>query len=273
MQQNWRRLTTELLSYVALRGKSDLQFSDFLHDQHVEFEDVYRSNGGRSGWSQLKRDAGLLATTEGPEEDYFGRRFSDLLHIDDPEQLKLLRRFSESPVTYTTWRQDEKLRLQMLAYQIDGQREKVGSAEEFVSRLNMNPDIRAELGALGCILASRTDLLAVPVPGLEDTPLKLYAHYGIREILTAVGFYSAENRKMFREGVLALKARSTELLFVTLDKSDVAHSSVAYRDYAVSPDLFSPSGSLFRIRLGLILPLDVDIWIPPHQRVDIFNSS
>jgi hypothetical protein len=38
--------------------------------------------------------------------------------------------------------------------------------------------------------------------------------------------------------VLALPARKTELLFVTLDKSSGFHDRIAYRDYAMSPERF-----------------------------------
>ena len=38
--------------------------------------------------------------------------------------------------------------------------------------------------------------------------------------------------------MLALQARRTELLFVTLDKSAGFHDRIAYQDYAVSPERF-----------------------------------
>lgn len=49
--QNWRRLKTELQTYAALRGRSSVQLTDFLHDQALELEDIYRSSTGqgRSG--------------------------------------------------------------------------------------------------------------------------------------------------------------------------------------------------------------------------------
>jgi hypothetical protein len=58
--QNWRRLKTELQTYAALRGRASVRLADFLHDQALELEDVYRASTGqgRSGWTALKRDAG-----------------------------------------------------------------------------------------------------------------------------------------------------------------------------------------------------------------------
>jgi len=90
--QNWRHLKTELQTYAALRGRSAVQLADFLHDQALQLEDIYRfgTGQGRSGWTALKRDAGLIVAEPGPEEDYFSRRFGDLLHMDDPRRLDVM---------------------------------------------------------------------------------------------------------------------------------------------------------------------------------------
>lgn len=90
--QNWRRLRTELQGYTSLRGRTGVRLADFLHDQALELDDVYRSKSsqGRSGWTALKRDAGLIATEPGPEEEYLSRRFADLLHVDDPRRLDVM---------------------------------------------------------------------------------------------------------------------------------------------------------------------------------------
>jgi len=87
--QNWRRLKTELQTYAALKGRTGVRLADFLHDQALELDDVYRTGTGqgRSGWTALKRDAGLIVAEPGPEEDYFSRLFGDLLHVDEPRRL------------------------------------------------------------------------------------------------------------------------------------------------------------------------------------------
>jgi len=66
----------------------------------------------------------------------------------------------------------------------------------------------------------------------------LHGAYGIREILTALGWLTPERRTPFQAGVLALHDRKTELLFVTLDKREGFHERIAYRDYAISPERF-----------------------------------
>jgi len=231
--QNWRRLKTELQAYVALKGKTSVTLADFLHDQSLELEDVYRKSTGqgRSGWTALKRDAGLIVSEAGPEEDYFSRRFSDLLHTDDPRRIDTL-------AAVGTGREISSLDVQMLAYQIDGRYEQAAGPDAFLNRLNIHLPIKSELAELADLLQARSTLAAHPLPGLEDTPLCLHASYGAREILTAVGWLTSTRRAPFQSGVLPLAGRKTELLFVTLDKSEGYHDGIAYQDYAVSTERF-----------------------------------
>lgn len=236
----WRRLRTELQAYAALKGRAEVQLAHFLHDQSVELEDIYRSStgSGRSGWTQLRRDAGLLVTEPGPEEDYFSRRLADLLHVDDVHRLEVFQALTQGRSEADRIVARHAMTVQMLAYQIDGQHAQTGSPQDFVRRLYAQDELVLELRALSDQLMQRPVVPALAVPGLEDLPLVLHASYGIREILTAVGWLTAERRTPFQAGVLALAARKTELLFVTLDKSAGYHDRIAYHDYAISAERF-----------------------------------
>jgi superfamily II DNA or RNA helicase/HKD family nuclease len=238
--QNWRRLKTELQTYAALKGRTAVRLADFLHDQALELEDVYRTGTGqsRSGWTALKRDAGLIVAEPGPEEDYFSRRFGDLLHVDDPRRLDVMTAAGARQGHPEALDARGALGLQMLAYQIDGRHEQAAGCEAFAERLERHPAIAAELIELSDLLQVRSSLAAIPVPGLEDTPLCLHAAYGAREVLTAVGWLTAARRAPFQAGVLPLNTRKIELLFVTLDKRAGYHDSISYHDYAISAGRF-----------------------------------
>ncbi|MCC6506743.1 MAG: DUF3427 domain-containing protein [Aquimonas sp.] len=238
--QNWRRLKTELQTYAALRGRSSIQLADFLHDQALELEDIYRTGTGqgRSGWTALKRDAGLIVSEPVPEEDYFSRRFGDLLHVDDPRRLDVMTAVGSRQGSSPALNAEDALGVQMLAYQIDGRHEQAAGHEAFLERMEAHPAIAAELVELSALLQARSTLGAHPVPGLDDTPLCLHAGYGAREILTAVGWLTASRRVPFQAGTLSLLSRQTELLFVTLDKSEGYHDRIAYHDYAISAERF-----------------------------------
>ncbi len=238
--QNWRRLRTELQSYAVLRGRASVQLADFLRDQALALEDIYRSGTGtgRSGWTALKRDAGLIVAEPGPEETYLTRRFGDLLHIDDPRRLDMMTAISARRGNEPTLSATDGLMVQLLAYQIDGRHDQAGSHETFLERMSQHPLLARELGELAGALQDRSSLPDSRIPGLEDTPLCLHAAYRIREILTAVGWLTPTRRVPFQAGVLPLAQRKIELLFVTLDKSEGYHGRISYHDYAISTEKF-----------------------------------
>lgn len=265
VQQNWRRLTTELQAYSTLRGRANIRLAEFIHEQAIELSDIYRAQG-HAGWTALKRAAGLLDTPPATEEGYFSRRFSDLLHVNDAERIALMsrvgtgtagRRAAEpeaawrvaepgldgaqgrgEPAGCSSDHQRETLLLQMLAYQLDAGQHQLGTGEDFLQRLDACPLLKQEMAELAGVLQNQTVLPARVIPGFEDVPLCLHAHYGIREILTAVGWLSPKRRSPFQAGVLPLEERRTELLFVTLDKTEGYHQRISYHDYAISTDLF-----------------------------------
>ncbi len=238
INQTWRHLQRELQAYAAIRGRSQVNLGNFLRDQSIEIEDLYR-DGSPSGWTALKRASGLDVTQAADEDEYFGRRFGDLLHCDDPSQLEFLVGVAAAVgANQPNFDAEQQCRLQMLAYQVDGQNSRLGSGMQFLDRLKASPAILSELGELSSLLLARTNLIHRVLPGLEDLPLCLHAAYGVREILTAVGYYTSARRPAFREGVLALPQRRLELLFITLDKSKWVHQSTAYHDYAISKELF-----------------------------------
>jgi superfamily II DNA or RNA helicase/HKD family nuclease len=236
-QQNWYRMTVELHSYVSLIGRNNVTLTNFLHDQALEVSDIYKATG-KSGWTALKRAAGLIASEVGPEEEYFGRRFSSLLHSNDREQIALMSELSmtqESSPEYTT---ADTTRLQMLAYQVDGASGRVGTGREFAQRLKSNSYILDELAQLSQVLAGNELPRHISIPGLDAIPLCLHAYYKLNEILTAVGFLTATRRPFFNTGVLRIVDKRIELMFVTLDKSSGFHETIAYHDYAISHELF-----------------------------------
>ncbi|MCK7495444.1 MAG: hypothetical protein MZW92_33585 [Comamonadaceae bacterium] len=87
-----RGCSTELQAYAALRGRASVRLARLPPRPGAGAR--RRVPGGhrpgRSGWTALKRDAGLLVAEPGPEEDYFSRRLADLLHVDDPKRLDLM---------------------------------------------------------------------------------------------------------------------------------------------------------------------------------------
>jgi superfamily II DNA or RNA helicase/HKD family nuclease len=224
----WRHLAQELRAFASYRGYANVGLQDFLHEQALAAADVFRDSAvGSSGWVALKRRAGLVAAEPGPQELYFSARFRSLLHVDDADRLAAWREMLAGHAVAPMWSQ-------MLAYQVDGARDRLGSGDDFLRRLHAETESVRELVELTDVLSIEARALPA-LPGLGDVPLRLHARYEVREILTAVGWLRADLRRPMRAGVLALSDRKVELLFVTLDKSEATHQRLAYRDYAIDP--------------------------------------
>jgi len=230
---NWRRLQTELTSYRARHGAEEIHLAEFVREQALEFEDIYRKNGA-SGWTRLKRDTQLIAGAPTELETKLNRRFKDVLHIDDPDYLSVMRAIGQGELT-----EDElsHKRALMLAYQICGG-SGVQTQSSFLQDLAATPELMKELVELADALDAATNEQFKPLPELETTGLKLHSAYKIREILTALDYYTETSYSPFQAGVWRSHEAKLEVLFVTLDKQNALHEGVAYDDYAINKELF-----------------------------------
>lgn len=238
-RQTWNRLTRELQGYSALRGSENVTLSNFLNDQALELSDIYRNNAV-SGWTALRRSAGLIQDQEPAEEAYIGRRFSDLIHNNDVGYLEFWRKLSERGSRNWDELSDlDRRRAQMLAYQIYSAINMRMDGREFSVRLEECPNLVEELGELSRLLEIESELTTRPIPEFPiNWPLSLHGRYQSREILSAVGWLNESLRQPHLSGKVSINEEKCELLFVTLDKSEGYHERIAYHDYAISPEIF-----------------------------------
>ena len=113
-------------------------------------------------------------------------------------------------------------------------------ADSALQRIRESVELRREINDLLDILDDRIRTVAQPLDGTADVPLASHATYSLGEIVAAHG-------RIDKRGALALpqaevlwdEATQTDLLFVTLEKSDADFSpTTRYADYPISPTLF-----------------------------------
>ncbi len=100
--------------------------------------------------------------------------------------------------------------------------------------------MRREIGDLLEILADRIRTVSRPLDPTGEVPLASHATYTLGEIVAAHRRTDKRGALVFPQGgVLWNEATQTDLLFVTLEKSDKDYSpSTRYADYPLSPTLF-----------------------------------
>jgi superfamily II DNA or RNA helicase/HKD family nuclease len=224
------------LRELAAEQSGTLSMREYLTATGREAEDIYAAGG----WTTLRRRARLADGDDAETED-LSRRLGWLLHIDDPARLQAQGRAISHPEggqAEASLSPLDRRRIEMLDAQL-WPRGEVRSAEETIRVMTERPDIAAEAGELQEVLNERIAVSTAIYP-VPEWPLCLHHHYSRREIVAAVEFVGqGEKKKSLQGGILTLKDRPCELLFVTLDKTGAGFSpTTRYRDYAISQDLF-----------------------------------
>ena len=109
-----------------------------------------------------------------------------------------------------------------------------------LQRIRESVELRREINDLLEILDDRIRTVAQPLDGSADVPLASHATYSLGEIAAAHGHTDKRGALVLPQtGVLWDEATQTDLLFLTLEKSDADFSpTTRYADYPISPTLF-----------------------------------
>ncbi len=208
----------------------------FVNDGDAELLDIYRRPSADHCFNELRERAGFASpSSKGPFPKALGR----MLHVNDRERFETWRAVltTDESVEHLPLR---RRRLAWMFFGLLAGSRPLGDADEVLSAVRARPEARDELIDLLDILEDRTRTLARPLEDGEANPLASHATYSLVEITAAYGLTDARRiLKRPREGVLRDKTTGTDLLFITLEKSEKDYApSVRYADYPISPHLF-----------------------------------
>jgi superfamily II DNA or RNA helicase/HKD family nuclease len=221
-----------------LRELGDVDLDAWSERTGRRISDLYRVPD--RSWTRLRRDAGLSTAAAYANEDAVLRAVRRLDHIDDPERTTFYRRCLSAPAPPTPDRSSVRQQ-RMLAMLLNGLAvaEQGDDLGEALGRLWVHESVRDELCQLFAALDARSERLERPLDAAGDVAVALHAQYTRAEVLLAYGDGTVGRPSTSREGVRWLPEAGTDLLFVTLRKSERSFSpSTMYRDYALSRGLF-----------------------------------
>ena len=239
LQVNRARMVAELKALAGRLGRRPTLI-EYLAETRYELVDVYKSSIG--GWYALLNDGQFL--TEPPTEDdiFLTKRFQLLLHIDSIRRLRFYRdQLSEGQLGLETLPGLERRMIEMLTFRLlQGEARQPGTGwETGLTRLQQNGSARAEFRELCDALLDLVKLHADERPAMDDCPLFLHRQYQREEVLVALGLPNSVGAFHTQTGRFWIDALHTEVLFVTLDKSERTFSpSTRYEDFALSPTRF-----------------------------------
>jgi superfamily II DNA or RNA helicase/HKD family nuclease len=216
----------------------DTQLRTFLEESGHELDDVYANPSSGHSFTEIRRRAGFVPELAGGAP--FERAAGRLLHVDDDERLSRwidwLARY-QPPAKLPLESRDG--RLQLMLHAALGLRDRpVSERTAALSEMWAMP-VRHEYLELLTVLLDRTRANTRPIAPLGVVPLHSHATYGLFEVVAALGLVNKDLLRATREGVIWAESATTDLLFVTLEKSETKYSATTrYQDYPISPVLF-----------------------------------
>jgi hypothetical protein len=168
-----------------------------------------------------------------------------MIHVNDNERLEVYRRLLDraSPPPLDGpggLAESDRRRLEgLLLTVLNPGKGTFGSLAEAAGALWQHEELRAELVELFEVLTDRVDRLHVPLDIGHPVPLHVHANYNREEILAAFGASTVARPMPLQTGVYWHEETRTDLLFITLQKSERDYSpTTRYLDYAISDELF-----------------------------------
>lgn len=224
-----------------------LTLENFLRlNPNITLADIYKpkiNQGG--GWTRLCIEAGKVEHISDADErieSAFYRALKNRLSVCDCYQyLSFVADFLRTGTwnTYSPIEQQMALMLYYDFWQVDSSKSGFHSLQEALQFLRSNKLLIDE--CLDAIEVKQREIKfeSYPLQWLGEPVLSVHARYSRDQILAAFDVHSFEKAASSREGVLELKGKNAELLFVTLEKDSSHYSpTTLYDDYAVSEELF-----------------------------------
>jgi superfamily II DNA or RNA helicase len=135
--------------------------------------------------------------------------------------------------------EDEKNMAIMLYYDFYQDPNLFQTLDEGIKYIGENSILVNELKEIITLLIEQINYLEYDLNLPYACPIKAHSRYTRDQILAGFGVHSFTNKSSSREGVLEIKEKNTELLFVTLEKAQEKYSpTTMYDDYAISEKLF-----------------------------------
>lgn len=237
LNNNKNQLIQRIQNFTTDTGK-ELTLSNFLHHYQLSLYDIY----DKACWHRLLQEAGKTITTDLPNEEVLTKGIKRFLHINSRRYIDFILNWIDKKGKIKLQDIDNHTFALMLHYDFwakGGKELDFVSLEESLNKLFSNQWFIDELYEIILFAKEQINFVDKPVHISPTHTLDLHCAYNRDEVLAGLGFLDFETRKPQGEGVLYLANLKTDILFITLNKSDKHYSpTTSYEDYAISDTLF-----------------------------------
>lgn len=233
---NRTRLIRELRTYPKTPT-----LSEFIEANGQDVRLLYR---GKSCWTSLKREAGKCNYNDDAVTKLLVTGIANLVHINSTYFIRFIRNYLNNNCQIMETTDTEKHFTLMLYYALF--KERIGKTKykdiyEALATVNDYPLFKQEISELMDYLVEHLEFKTYELNDpTQPCGLELYGCYTKEEILTFYNRQTADKKMQgTAAGVFNIDETNTELLFVTLNKSDKDFSpTTQYNDYFISKNRF-----------------------------------
>ncbi len=215
-----------------------LTLNNFSKFYHIPLQLIYK----RGSWSRLCQMAGKVKSLDGTNEKEIHRAIQKKwLSCHSYSYFNFIRKLAQAnfEINLNSMSFNEKQMCLMLHYDVWQDAGGFHSLEESIRAIGKNKVLDQEIVEVLEILTDQIDYLETDIDLPYKQPLKVHSRYTREQILAAFGFSTFETKSSIREGVAISKDKNTELLFITLNKSEKDFSpTTLYEDFAISDKIF-----------------------------------
>ena len=217
----------------------DARLGEFIRKAGVELDEIYARPGSGHCFTELRRRAGF---DQNIGDNDILKALGRLLHVDDHERIEVWRDIlaADHPRRISTLR-GRKYRLGLMLFAVlGGHQQPIDKADQVLERVCRSKELRHEICDLLEILADRIRTVPCPLDPVGEVPLASHASYTLGEIMAAYMHTGRHGALVnLQAGVLWNEATNTDLLFITLEKSEKDFSpATRYADYPISSTRF-----------------------------------
>lgn len=232
---NRRNLKRMLRNYKHETTKK-LTLANFLRHYQLETWQIYKT----SSFNKLCYMEKIIENYSADNEKKLNKALERVMNINSLKWIEfLLEYLTREEYNLDNLDNEEKIMLLMFHYTVWGDSPK-GDVLYYLNKLrDKNKSILDEIIQLLKYNKDNIDFIEEDINLGFDCPLELYAKYSTDQVLAAMGEHTINKKKSFREGVLHIKDKNTDIFFITLNKSEKRFKpSTLYEDYAISERLF-----------------------------------
>lgn len=215
-----------------------LTLKNFIEETNVSLSSLYK----KGGWMRLCADAQVIDDFSSNNESEIVRAISKKWsQTSSIFYLQFILQLANANFTINvnSLSENEKIMCLMLHYDVWQNPGAFENLNTSINQIGSNLTLVKEIIEVLEILIDKIDFVEKEIDLGYPMPLRIHSRYTRDQICAAFGNSTFEKKSSSREGVINIIDKNTELLFITLEKSEKEYSpTTLYDDYAVSETLF-----------------------------------